>query len=89
MRGKGFLPLLLKRGATTPSSLNTVQTKSRQGQDDERHRRELEDTRDDFRENRKVGDINDTGGHAVEPDTSRQNVDGESLVSTRKMQTVQ
>ena len=45
----------------------------------------LEDPREDLRENRKVGDTKESAGHVVELDKSRQTVDGELLASRRKM----
>ena len=42
-----------------------------------------------FRENRQVGDTKDSAGHTARSDTSHQNVDGKSLTSTRKMQTIE
>ena len=48
-----------------------------------------EDLREDLRENRKVGDTQDSAGHAGELETSRQSVDGGSLASVRKIQTAE
>ena len=47
----------------------------------------LEDTREDLRENRTAVDTVDRVGRAVESDTHRQSHDGESLVLRRKMPT--
>ena len=49
----------------------------------------LEDTREDLRENRNAGDSKDSPGSAVESDTSRQSVDGESLALRRMMTTAE
>ena len=50
----------------------------------------LEDPREDTRENREVGDTKDSARHAAKWDTRRrQNVDGESLASRRKMPTAE
>ena len=49
----------------------------------------LEGSREDIQENRKVGDSRDSAGRAARSDTSRENVDGESPTSSRKMQTAE
>ena len=45
----------------------------------------LEDPREDVRESRKAGDTKDGAGHAAKSDRGRQNVDGESLVSMKRI----
>ena len=45
----------------------------------------LEDLRENVRESRKAGDTKDGAGHATKSDRSRQNVDGESLVSMKRI----
>ena len=42
-----------------------------------------------FGRTRRVGDTMDSAGHAARSDTSHQSVNGESLASVRKMQTVE
>ena len=62
------------------------------GQGDEAGRKaqaNLEDTREDLRENRNAGDSKGSPGSAVESDTSRQSVDGESLALRRMMTTAE
>ena len=65
----------------------------RKKENDERQGRKvlsnLEDPREDVRESRLVRDTKDIAGRAATSDTSHQNVDGESLTSTRKMQTAE
>ena len=45
----------------------------------------LEDLREDVRESTKAVDNKDGAGHGAKPDRSRQNVDGESLVSMKRI----
>ena len=45
----------------------------------------LKDLREDVRESRKAGDTKAGAGHAAKSDRSRQNVDGESLVSMKRI----
>ena len=45
----------------------------------------LEDLREDVRESTKAWDTKDGAGHGAKPDRSRQNVDGESLVSMKRI----
>ena len=75
-----------KARAKGRAETNARGTPQREGQGDERRREEgvqanLEDTRQDRRENRKAGDTKGSAGHAFETDTNRQSVDGKSLAS--------
>ena len=45
----------------------------------------LEDLSEEVRESRKAGDTKDGAAHAAKSDRSRKNVDGESLVSMKRI----
>ena len=74
------------RGKTETEGRDTPEEKGKRRQAREN---KVQANLDDPKENRKVGDPDDSAGRAARSDTRQQHVDGESPTSMRKMQTAE